>query len=337
MYIRRAGACRRKLAAAATRLLYRFLLNKWYFDELYDAIFVRPAQVARPLLLEGRRRPRSSTASGPTASRPASSTSPRGVVRLQTGYRLSLRLRDAARRRGARHLVSRVARVSTDVRLRHPHRSPDPAARRRGLHPDAARRRARRRSATPAGSRSRTTLVTFLLSLVAWGRFDPADRRLPARREPRLVRATTIRFKLGVDGISMLFVLLTTFLMPFCILALVELDREARAGVHDRLPGARDADDRRLRALDLVLFYLFFEGGLIPMFLIIGIWGGKRRVYATFKFFLYTLLGSVLMLLAILAMYWHAGTTDIPTLLQYTLPAAACRPGCGSPSSPPSR
>ena len=86
-----------------------------------------------------------------------------------------------------------------------------------------------------------------------------------------------------------------------------------------------------------MLFYLFFEAGLIPMFLIIGIWGGKRRIYAAFKFFLYTLLGSVLMLLAIMAMYWDAGTTDIPTLLQHTVPAATCRPGCGSPSSPPSR
>ena len=75
-------------------------------------------------------------------------------------------------------------------------------------------------------------------------------------------------------------------------------------------------------ALDLVLFYLFFEGGLIPMFLIIGVWGGKRRVYAAFKFFLYTLLGSVLMLLAIMAMYWHAGTTDIPTLMQHRTFAA---------------
>ena len=73
-------------------------------------------------------------------------------------------------------------------------------------------------------------------------------------------------------------------------------------------------------ALDLVLFYLFFEGGLIPMFLIIGVWGGPRRVYASFKFFLYTLLGSVLMLLAIMAMYWQAGTTDIPTLLQHAFP-----------------
>ena len=90
-------------------------------------------------------------------------------------------------------------------------------------------------------------------------------------------------------------------------------------------------------ALDLVLFYLFFEGGLIPMFLIIGIWGGKRRVYAAFKFFLYTLAGSLLMLLAIMAMYWTAGTTDIEVLLQDAVRRRRCRNGCGSPSSPPSR
>ena len=90
-------------------------------------------------------------------------------------------------------------------------------------------------------------------------------------------------------------------------------------------------------ALDLVLFYLFFEGGLIPMFLIIGVWGGPRRVYASFKFFLYTLLGSVLMLLAIMAMYWQAGTTDIPTLLHHAFPRGAADLGCGSPSSPRSR
>ena len=86
-----------------------------------------------------------------------------------------------------------------------------------------------------------------------------------------------------------------------------------------------------------MLFYLFFEGGLIPMFLIIGVWGGPRRVYASFKFFLYTLLGSVLMLLAIMAMYWEAGTTDIPTLLRHGFPREHADLGCGSPSSPRSR
>ncbi len=90
-------------------------------------------------------------------------------------------------------------------------------------------------------------------------------------------------------------------------------------------------------SLDIVLFYVFFEAGLIPMFLIIGVWGGKDRVYASYKFFLYTLLGSVLMLLAIMAMYWQAGTTDISGAARLQVPAGRCRPGCGLPSSPPSR
>ena len=125
----------------------------------------------------------------------------------------------------------------------------------------------------------------------------------------------TIRFKLGVDGFSMPFVLLTTFLMPFCILASWD---SIEHRVKEYMVAFLVLETTMIGvfvALDLVLFYLFFEAGLIPMFLIIGIWGGKRRIYASFKFFLYTLLGSVLMLLAIMAMYWTAGTTDIPTLL----------------------
>jgi NADH-quinone oxidoreductase subunit M len=124
---------------------------------------------------------------------------------------------------------------------------------------------------------------------------------------------------MGVDGISLPFVLLTTALMPICILASWKSIRSA-CGIHDRVPGAGNADGRHLLRARPVLFYLFFEGGLIPMFLIIGVWGGPRRVYAAFKFFLYTLLGSVLMLLAIMAMYWNAGTTDIPTLMHTAFP-----------------
>ncbi|HZV08601.1 MAG TPA: NADH-quinone oxidoreductase subunit M, partial [Novosphingobium sp.] len=126
--------------------------------------------------------------------------------------------------------------------------------------------------------------------------------------------------KLGVDGVSMPFVLLTTFLMPISILASwtpiqnrVKEYMVAFLVLETLMVGT-------FVALDLVLFYLFFEGGLAPMFLIIGVWGGARRVYASFKFFLYTLLGSVLMLLAIMAMYWEAGTTDIPALLQHGFP-----------------
>ncbi len=129
-------------------------------------------------------------------------------------------------------------------------------------------------------------------------------------------------YKLGVDGISMPFVLLTTFLMPFCIAAVVELDQDR---VKEYMIAFLVLETLMIGvfcALDLVLFYLFFEGGLIPMFLIIGIWGGKRRVYASFKFFLYTLVGSLLMLLAIMAMYGVAGTTDIMVLLKTPFPAS---------------
>ena len=129
-----------------------------------------------------------------------------------------------------------------------------------------------------------------------------------------------LKYKMGVDGISMLFVILTTFLMPLCILASWEAIQDR---VKEYMIAFLVLETLMLGvfcALDLALFYLFFEGGLIPMFLIIGVWGGKRRVYASFKFFLYTLLGSVLMLLAMMAMYWHAGTTDIPTLLTTKFP-----------------
>ncbi len=159
-----------------------------------------------------------------------------------------------------------------------------------------------------------TTLATFLLSVVAWGRFDQSSAAF------QLVEAkhwfgNGLGYKLGVDGLSMPFVLLTTFLMPFCILASWET---ITFRVKEYMIAFLVLETLMIGvfcALDLVLFYIFFEGGLIPMFLIIGIWGGKRRIYASFKFFLYTLLGSLLMLLAIMAMYAQAGTTDIPTLL----------------------
>jgi NADH-quinone oxidoreductase subunit M len=164
-----------------------------------------------------------------------------------------------------------------------------------------------------------TTVATFLLSLWAWGRFDAAS---PAFQlvETHAWLTDAIRFKLGVDGFSTPFVLLTTFLMPFAILASWSIEHRPKEYfvafliLETTMIGV-------FVALDLVLFYLFFEAGLIPMFLIIGIWGGKRRIYASFKFFLYTLLGSLLMLLAIMAMYWTAGTTDIPTLLQHRFAA----------------
>jgi NADH-quinone oxidoreductase subunit M len=127
---------------------------------------------------------------------------------------------------------------------------------------------------------------------------------------------------MGVDGISLPFVILTTGLMPLCIIASWEA---IQTRVKEYMVAFLVLETLMIGvfcALDLVLFYVFFEGGLIPMFLIIGIWGGRGRVYASLKFFLYTLLGSVLMLLAIMAMYWDAGTTDIPTLLNHQFPAS---------------
>jgi NADH-quinone oxidoreductase subunit M len=165
-----------------------------------------------------------------------------------------------------------------------------------------------------------TTIATFLLSLVAWGRFDTASSSFQLV-ESHTWLTETIRFKLGVDGFSMPFILLTTFLMPFCILASWESIGHRVKEYFVAFLILETTMIGVFAALDLVLFYLFFEAGLIPMFLIIGIWGGKRRIYASFKFFLYTLLGSVLMLLAIMAMFWTAGTTDIPTLLAFKFPA----------------
>jgi NADH-quinone oxidoreductase subunit M len=164
-----------------------------------------------------------------------------------------------------------------------------------------------------------TTLITFGISLILVWRFDPstADFQFLERR-PWLGGAIT--YAMGVDGISLPFVILTTALMPISILASwTSIQRRVREYMIAFLV-LETLMVGTFCALDLVLFYLFFEGGLIPMFLIIGVWGGPRRVYASFKFFLYTLLGSVLMLLAIMAMYWQAGTTDIPTLLHHSFP-----------------
>jgi NADH-quinone oxidoreductase subunit M len=165
-----------------------------------------------------------------------------------------------------------------------------------------------------------TTLLTFLISIFIWTGFDNTDPGFQFVEDAPWLGGA-IRYKLGVDGISMLFVILTTFLMPICIVASkLSVTRNFKAYIiaflvlETLMVGV-------FCALDIVLFYVFFEGGLIPMFLIIGIWGGPRRVYASFKFFLYTLTGSVLMLIAIMAMYWQAGTTDIPTLLTHPFPA----------------
>jgi NADH-quinone oxidoreductase subunit M len=164
-----------------------------------------------------------------------------------------------------------------------------------------------------------TTVITFLLSLMIWTEFDFSTAEFQFVEEKEWLGGA-ITYRMGVDGISMLFVILTTFLMPICILASWQA---IESRVKEYMIAFLVLETLMVGvfcALDLVVFYLFFEGGLIPMFLIIGVWGGQRRVYASFKFFLYTLLGSVLMLLAIMAMYWEAGTTNIPALLSYKFP-----------------
>jgi len=165
-----------------------------------------------------------------------------------------------------------------------------------------------------------TTIVTFVVSLFIWIGFDTQVAGFQMVEDAALADGI-FNYKMGVDGISMLFVILTTLLMPLCILASwTSIDKRLKEYMIAFLV-LETLMIGVFCALDLVLFYIFFEAGLIPMFLIIGVWGGARRVYASFKFFLYTLLGSVLMLIAIMAMYWEAGTTDIPTLLAFQFPA----------------
>jgi NADH-quinone oxidoreductase subunit M len=161
-----------------------------------------------------------------------------------------------------------------------------------------------------------TSVATFLISLILWINFDSTKAGFQFEEKLNWVPALNIGYHMGIDGISLFFVLLSTLLTPICVLASWE-------AVEDRVKEYMVAFlvletfmVGMFCALDLALFYVFFEGVLIPMFLIIGVWGGKRRVYAAFKFFLYTLLGSVLMLLAIIAIYWQLGTTDMPTAFE---------------------
>ncbi|HUI21992.1 MAG TPA: NADH-quinone oxidoreductase subunit M [Methylocella sp.] len=166
-----------------------------------------------------------------------------------------------------------------------------------------------------------TTLIVFFLSLYAYAKFDPSSSAFQLVEEKSWFGQGLV-YKMGIDGISIPFLLLTTFLMPICILASWKSIQNRVKEYLVAFLVLETLMNGVFCALDLVLFYLFFEGGLIPMFLIIGIWGGRRRVYASFKFFLYTLAGSLLMLLAIMAMYGVAGTTDIVTLLQTHFPSS---------------
>ena len=158
-----------------------------------------------------------------------------------------------------------------------------------------------------------TSVVNFLISLYLWNSFDNTISNFQFVEE-RTWLAGFVNYKVGIDGISILFIVLTTFITPLCILS---VNNSVKIRLRDFLLAILIMESFMIGvfcALDLVVFYLFFEAGLIPMFLIIGIWGGPRRVYSAFKFFLYTLLGSVLMLVAIISIYWMTGTTDVVEL-----------------------
>ena len=158
-----------------------------------------------------------------------------------------------------------------------------------------------------------TSLVNFFLSLYLWVLFDQTTSAFQFI-EDRVWIKGLINYKVGVDGISILFIILTTFITPLCI---ISVNNSIKNRLNEFLIAILIMETFMIGvfcSLDLVVFYLFFEAGLIPMFLIIGIWGGSRRVYSAFKFFLFTLLGSVLMLVAIISIYWITGTTDVTQL-----------------------
>ena len=159
-----------------------------------------------------------------------------------------------------------------------------------------------------------TSFVNFLLSIFLWLSFDTSTADFQFIENKQWVRGY-FNFKFGVDGISILFILLTTFITPLCILSVINSVKERIKEFLIALLVMETLMIGVFCSLDLVIFYLFFEGGLIPMFLIIGIWGGPRRVYSAFKFFLFTLLGSVLLLIAVISIYWITGTTDMTQLL----------------------
>jgi len=154
-----------------------------------------------------------------------------------------------------------------------------------------------------------TSFSNFLLSLYLWYQFDNSIYEFQFIENKKWLIGL-INYKVGVDGISILFILLTTFIIPLCIISVNHTIKHRNKEFLIAILLMESLMIGVFCSLDLVIFYLFFEGGLIPMFLIIGIWGGQRRVYSAFKFFLYTLLGSVLMLIAIISIYWITGTTD---------------------------
>ena len=166
-----------------------------------------------------------------------------------------------------------------------------------------------------------TSLATFVISLLLWLNFDPTTSDFQFVEKIEWLPSFDIAYHMGIDGISLFFVILSTFLTPICVLASW---KAITVRVKEYMIAFLVLETFMIGtfvALDFLIFYIFFEAVLIPMFIIIGVWGGPRRVYSAFKFFLYTLAGSVLLLAALLALYFEAGTTDIPTLMAFDVPA----------------
>tara|TARA_B100000965_G_C19573112_1_gene750024 strand:+ start:69 stop:1562 length:1494 start_codon:yes stop_codon:yes gene_type:complete len=164
-----------------------------------------------------------------------------------------------------------------------------------------------------------TSLSNFLLSLFLWYSFDKSTPEFQFVEDIVWISGL-IKYKLGIDGIAILFIVLTTFITPICIISCLN---SVKVRIREFLIAILILETFMIGvfcSLDLVVFYLFFEAGLIPMFLIIGVWGGPKRVYSAFKFFLFTLLGSVLLLVAVIAIYWITGTTDVIQIFETKIP-----------------
>ena len=164
-----------------------------------------------------------------------------------------------------------------------------------------------------------TTLINLILSLFLWYSFDNQIVEFQFVEEKVWIE-NFFKYKLGIDGISVLFIVLTSFITQICVISCIN---SIKLRIKEFLIALLVLETFMLGvfcSLDLLLFYLFFEAGLIPMFLIIGVWGGARRVYSAFKFFLYTLLGSVLMLVAIITIFWLTGSTDVTEIYQIKIP-----------------
>jgi len=289
IWVYRGGLERGKSIGRFWGPFYQFSLNKWYFDELYDFLFVRPSFALGRLFWK---RGDGDVIDGLGPDGVAKSTSNLAGPNLkmsEASFPL-LSLTTFAPLVGA--LFVMIIRGT----------------------PEEVARNARWVAFV-------ASVTTFLLSLLVLANFDGSSADFQLVEYQPWLESVGIGYKMGVDGISIWFVLLSTLLSPLCILASW---RSIKVRVREYMIAFLVLETMMVGmfcALDMLLFYIFFEGVLLPMFLIIGVWGGGRRIYAAFKFFLYTLLGSILMLVAIIAMYYSAGgTTDIPTLMTTVFP-----------------